>query len=295
MNAPPFPPNPTNGQRFGDWVWSGGSGGRWVCTGGAGTRVIIQKFLTAAPYIPSPGLITAVVECFGGGGPGGWAGPTPSVAWAIAGGGGGSGGYSKSALAAALVLGGVNVTVAQTVGSGTPQGQSTSFGAMVVAHGGFAGSNNDFATGGGAGGHAAPVGVGDIALPGTCGSNGSFEETPPTSTWFAISGGIGGSIFGGATTVNVAPGTASGSQNAIGTTGAGGGGGAVNQVVWANLPPVDIPNGHISGGNGAQGMCIVTEYCWSDTTDEGGCCGDGSMGMARVAIPHHGGWGDGND
>src|SRR5580692_4703846 len=291
MNAPPFPANPSFGQYFGNWVWSGS---RWVCTN-SGIRVVTQTFLASAPYTPSPGLVSAVVECYGGGGGGGWAGPTPSAAWAIAGGGGGSGGYSRVTLAAALVRGGVNVTVAGAV-AGSAAGQATSFGAMCVANGGLEGANNDFATGGGAGGAGAAVGVGDVVYPGMTGSNGSFEETPSTSTWFAIAGGIGGSIFGGATTVNVGPGIVTGSQNAIGNTGAGGGGGAVNQIVWASVPPGDLVNGHISGGQGAAGMCVVTEYCWADAMDDG--CGCGPSGGARVEIgapQGRAGWGGGFD
>ena len=279
MNAPVFPLNPTVGERFMNWVWSGA---QWVCSPASGVQVITQVFLTNGPYMPSPGLVTAVVECYGGGAGGGWAGPTPSVEWAVAGGGGGSGGYSRKTLPAALVAGGVNVTVAQVV-PGSSAGQTTSFGALCVAYGGAPGNANDFATGGGAGGAGAPPGIGDVAVPGTFGGNGDFSETPPTSEFFAISGGIGGFLLGGMTTVNVGPGNASGSQNARGTTGAGGGGGAVNQVIWANLPPIDIPNGHISGGNGAAGMCIVTEYCWADVNPNEDCCGDFNVN-ARVAV-----------
>jgi len=245
MNAPPFPGSACP-----------------VCTGMTGVQVITKTFLVNGSYTPSPGLVSAVVECIGGGGGGGWAGPTPTASWAVSGGGGGSGGYSRKTLAASLVAGGVNVTVAVAT-PGSTSGQQTSFGALCVAYGGEAGYPNDFATGGGAGGQGAPVGVGDVCWPGQTGTNGALEETPPTSTWFAIAGGIGGSIAGGATTVNVSQGSASGSQNAHGNTGAGGGGGTVNQVVWSTLPPADIPNGHITGGYGAAGMCIVTEFCWA--------------------------------
>ena len=256
-----------------------------TCPPATGVQVITKVFTVSGPYMPSPGLVSAVVECIGGGGGGGWAGPTPSAAWAIAGGGGGSGGYSRKTLAATLVAGGVNVTVAVAVAGGVA-GQTTSFGALCLAYGGSPGLNNDFATGGGAGGRGAPVGVGDACFPGETGSNGAFEQTPSNSTWFAIAGGIGGSIFGGATTVNVGPGFVSGTQNAFGNTGAGGGGGTVNQILWADVPPEDLVNGHISGGAGAPGMCIVTEYCWADVVPGEDCF---PTGAARVAWTPHGG------
>ena len=100
----------------------------------AGTRIVLTAFRASGPYQPSPGLVTAVVECWGGGGGGG------SVTWLAAtigegGGGGGSGGYSKKTLAAALVLGGVAVTVAGQAAPGA-NGTVTSFGAFCVANGG---------------------------------------------------------------------------------------------------------------------------------------------------------------
>jgi hypothetical protein len=243
-----------------------------TCTPATGVQVITKVFLTSGPYMPSPGLVSAIVECWGGGGGGGWAGPTPDVSWSVAGGGGGSGGYSRKTLAASLVAGGVNVTVAVAV-AGSTAGQTTSFGALCVAYGGSPGLNNDFSTGGGAGGRGAPIGVGDVCFPGATGGNGDFEDTPVANTWFAISGGIGGDLFGGSTTVNVGQGSVSGAQSAVGNSGAGGSGGVVNQVIWANVPPADIPNGHISGGNGAAGMCVVTEYCWADVVP-GEVCGN---------------------
>src|SRR5580704_13026830 len=142
MNVvPPFPVNPQFGQFWNSWVWNGS---RWVCTSGSGMRVVTQVFHASAPYSPSPGLVTAVVECVGGGGGGG---PCAESTVTIGGGGGaGSGGYSRVTLAAALVLGGVNVTIGAGGFGGNPlpdgianAGQPTTFGAMCVANGGGGG------------------------------------------------------------------------------------------------------------------------------------------------------------
>jgi hypothetical protein len=277
MNAPPFPPNPSFGQYFGNWVWSGS---RWVCTNTNGVRVVTQVFRASAPYMPSPGLISCVVETIGGGGAGGPA-ISPGVLWLLSGGGGGSGGYSRIALASGLVLGGVNVIVGaggqQGPGAGTPSaGGATSFGAFCVANGGQPGVGNDAQAGGwGQGGGPAPPGVGDIALPGSCGSNGIFLVFPTAVDYNGSGGANGGAMWGG----NVAGvetgvgGFISGSDG-LPNTGAGGGSACVNQAAASAIA---------YGGAGGSGICIVTEYCWADAIDDGCGCGPTS-GQARVAI-----------
>ena len=90
-SPPPFPTNPTIGERFGNWVWNGA---RWVCSRSTGVNVIIQVFRNSAPYMPSPGLTTAMVECIGGGGgAGGVVNVEPT--YIVGGGGGGSGGLPR--------------------------------------------------------------------------------------------------------------------------------------------------------------------------------------------------------
>jgi hypothetical protein len=275
MNAPPFPANPSFGQYFGNWVWSGS---RWVCTNANGVRIVVQVFNASAPYTPSPGLISAVVECVGGGGSGGTVqGNATSLE---GGGGGGSGGYSRIALASGLVLGGVNVTIG--AGGSVPfpgsnpndyaaGGAATSFGALCVANGGLGGGGNA-STGGiwGYPGAGAPVGVGDLALPGNPGNPGTSQGGADPD--FNVIGGQGGAIWGGgglATLVGI-PGLIAGNPGT--GPGAGGGGAAQNQQAGAAQ----------FGGLGANGLCIVTEYCWADTVDDG--CGCGPTGQARVAI-----------
>jgi hypothetical protein len=274
--APPpsgFPPNPGAGQSYGNWVFDGC---RWVCTASVGVRVVTQIFRASAPYTPSPGLVTAVAETYGGGGGGGAAGPAGGTFNVLAGGGGASGGYSRSTLAAALVLGGVNVTIGQggAFGVAAAAGQSggaTSFGAMVVANGGGGGQSNNGSTTFGNGGIPAAPGVGDWAMPGAGGFAGALASIDVAEAQ-AAQGGMGGSILGGAASgfmlggVGI-PGTA-GAPN----TGAGGSGGVESDAT---------PGSAQVGGAGGSGICIVTEYCWSDATDSGSaCCPPGG---ARVA------------
>lgn len=276
MNAPAFPPNPTFNQQFGNWVWSGS---RWVCTNTNGVRIVTQVFRASAPYMPSPGLISAVVECIGGGGGGGEA-SVPAATYIVSGGGGGSGGYSRITLASGLVLGGVNVTIG---GGGGQQaaGGATSFGAMCVANGGLGGQGNVFATGAtGQGGNGGAPGIGDVAFPGADGACGFAFVQPTVQDAFLIAGAMGGALYGGAHTFNIGPTSQTAGSNATANTGAGGSGAAINQNPAG-------PN--VAGGNGAAGICTVTEYCFADTFDSGCGCGSTS-GQARVAAGWQGGF-----
>jgi hypothetical protein len=287
MNAPPFPTNPSFGQCYGNWVWNGS---RWVCTNSNGVRIVVQVFRNSAPYMPSPGLITAVVECVGGGGNGGAASGT--TATTNGGGGGGSGGYSRIALAAGLVLGGVNVTIGAG-GSDPPPasnpydfaagGLATGFGGMCLANGGGGGGGNA-ATGTiwGYPGYGAAPGVGDVALPGNPGFLGTSIGGGITFD-INVFGGPGGAIMGGGGLAPLTgPGTVLAGNPGMGP-GAGGSGAAQNNLA-----------AQAAGGVGANGICVVTEYCWADTIDDG--CGCGPTGQARVAIAGpQGGWGYDND
>jgi hypothetical protein len=283
MNAPPFPPNPSFGQFFGNWVWSGS---RWVCTNTNGVRIVVQVFRASAPYMPSPGLISCVVETLGaGGGSGGVVSPGPDHI--IGAGGAGSGGYSRIALASGLVLGGVNIIVGIGGGgsealanTGGGDGGATSFGAFCVANGGLGGSDNNGTTGFGQGGQEAVVGVGDVAYPGASGFCGlTFVLPSPLNQ--TGQGGMGGTMFGGSRVVNVGVGEILQGYDAYPNSGAGAAGACANQYA--------TPGGAIGGGAGGSGICIVTEYCWADAIDDGcGCAPAG--GAARVAIGGPQGW-----
>lgn len=276
MNAPAFPLNPTVGQRFQDWVWNGS---RWVCSPAAGVQVITTVFTASAPYMPSPGLVSVQVECLGAGGGGGCA--VGQATYLGSGGGGGSGGYSTKTLPAAIVAGGVAVTIGVgglggiAPGNATA-GSATSFGALCVANGGSPGLGvgNGGMGDGGMGGAAAGA-VGDVTYQGSSAESGNIVGTPGAGS-FAHSA-TGGQIFGGN---NRGPnfgagGTlvgASGHPN----SGSGGSGGAYNETT------VDA-----NGGNGASGICIVTEYCWADVANDD-CCTSTVNVNARVTTPSHG-------
>jgi hypothetical protein len=287
MNAPPFPANPSFGQYFGNWVWSGS---RWVCTNTNGVRIVVQVFRASAPYTPSPGLISATVETVGAGGQGGAvAGDASTVA---GGGGGGSGGYSRITLAAGLVLGGVNVTIG-SCNVNPPvsnpfdyalYGGPTSFGSMCVANGGGGGGGNAASLEiWGFPGLGAPVGVGDIALPGNPGGIGTSQAGSATA--INTIGATGGAIWGGGGMAQLCGQTLFYQGNPGMGPGAGGGGAAMNMV------QTPTPQ---AGGIGADGICVVTEYCWADTVDDGCGCGP-TPGQARVAIGGHGWSGFDND
>jgi hypothetical protein len=248
MNAPPFPA-----------MWSGSP-----CTNTNGIRVVTQVFTVSALYTPSPGLVSATIECIGGGGGGGDANNV-AADQLVAGGGGGSGGYSRITLAAGLVVGGVNVTIGA---GGGPQasGATTSFGALCVANGGgFAVGNNGDTVFGQAGSGALP-GVGDLAFPGSCGTQGATMTAPSGTQDIIGIAGVGGTMWGGnVQTQQAGIGGGLAGASAFPNTGAGGSGGVVNQR------PTGLAV--VAGGNGGSGLCIVTEYCWADA----GC------GGARVA------------
>lgn len=260
--APPFPLNPSVGQRWQGWMWNGG---QWVWAPTTGISVNVQIFPASAPYMPSQGLISAVVEAWGAGAGGGGvqAGATMPT---MGGGGGGSGGYSKKWLPASLVMGGVVVSVGAGGVGGTTQGVNgspgglTSFGAYCVAnggHGGVSAWSNATQASSGYGGAPAPVGTGDLAFAGNAGQTGGYalpgEEVE-------VVGGLGGAAPGSGGVDNVAATLGGTNVVADGPPGlsAGAGGGGAASANTAAVPP---------GGTGADGLCVVTEYCFNDASE----------------------------
>jgi hypothetical protein len=295
MNAlaspPPFPQNPQPGDTYCGWTWNGTM---WVCTGSQG--IVIQKFVGSGVYMPSPGLISGVSECIGGGGGGGGAtatGGAATIGWITGGGGGSSGQYSKKAFAAALVRGGVNVTVGVGGAAGAPAAQGgpggqTAFGAICMALGGNGGFGSAFVgdstpanlQGGGGSRQDGPGQIGDVVSSGNAGLGGGALYWDPAVAGGIVTGGLGGMAFyGGAAQQARANGgqVSSGPPNGTdvgGYWGSGGGGGACGAPT---LPAYGTPGG--------SGVCIVTEYLFSDFGGGGGC-GDG--GQARVAAGQQG-------
>lgn len=276
--APPFPTNPAVGERHGSWVWNGVT---WVCAPTTGIQVLTTVFTASGPYMPSPGLVSVTVECIGGGGAGGGVGD-PANNIAGGGSGGGSGGYSSKTLPAALVLGGVQVTIGAGGAFGgnagqADNGQATTFGALCVANGGsggFAMFPGVTAPEPGAG--AAP-GVGDVALPGAAGTAGYWELFDAAQTNFSSATPLGGQIRGGNANLMTGAGNGANGPPAAPNTGAGGAGATANQLATPTS---------FSGGGGGSGLVIVTEYCWA-TGDSGEDCMNPPVNVnARVAVTH---------
>jgi hypothetical protein len=238
MNAP-CPPNP------------------FVATDGM--QIVVRTFFASGTYLPSAGLMMAVVEAWGAGGGGGGAQPGAAMP-TMGGGGGGAGGYSRKTLPGVLVLGGVIVNIGQGGLGGTVQGVNggagtpTTFGALCSANGGGGGvSAYSTATvaSSGYGGAPASAGLGDLAFAGNAGQTGGYalpgEEVE-------VVGGLGGAGPASGGVANVAA-TLGGTNVVVNgppglSPAAGGGGGAsANQAQNA------------VGGPGASGFLVVTEYC----------------------------------
>ena len=189
-------------------------------------------FTSSGTWTKDAGLKYIVVEVVGAGGGGG--GNTSSDGCA---GGGGGGGYSRKIITAASLGATETVTIgaAGTAGAGTGgtggTGGTTSFGTHATAAGGSGGSESDA---GGAGGVGAS---GDINSYGGSGAGGGSSN----------GGGAGGSsFFGGG-----AYGKYTTSNGTAGRAYGGGGGGASHD---------SAESGDQSGGAGAAGYVIVTEY-----------------------------------
>lgn len=187
---------------------------------------------------------------------------------AVGGGGGGAGSY--------------------TINYPGSAGGNTTLGTQLTANGGSGGvGGNNSTTPGGTASYTGS-GVSGIALQGGSGSGGGYMTN---AFAFTLNGMVGGnSPFGGAGVSDGA--TAGPGDNAIANTGSGGGGaGVYNQAggfyggggaaggyldvfvsgatlaAWISTPPTYSigaggagGNGQISGGNGGDGIIIITEY-----------------------------------
>jgi hypothetical protein len=278
MNAPPvllFPANPTVGQFWQGYVWNGSM---WVCTTTNGMQIFTQVFNAAGTYMPSPGLISCVVETIGGGGAGGGVG-APASNESLGGSGGGSGGYSRKTLPAALVLGGVLVTIGAGGDFGpntgqAPSGGTTAFGALCVAYGGIGGWAMFPGVTAPQPGGGAPPGIGDVAFPGAAGTAGYWLVFTTANTNFSAATPLGGHVYGGNANLMIGANTSTAGPSGLPNTGAGGAGACINQMTTPTSA---------AGGGGGSGLCIVTEYCWADSA--AGCCPPG--GGARVAYGYN--------
>lgn len=214
-------------------------------------QVTTQVFSASGTYNRRPGLVYAIVECWGPGASG--TGGTGAAGTINMGAGGGSGGYSR-AIASSATIGASQVVtigaggVAPAAGNtgGAAGSSSTSFGAICVAisgTGGTAGSGNVPGTGGngaiaGTGNMVAGVGMSGFAGFGASIATINGSTAPGGSTSIGRGGGQVGITGGGAVT----------GQAASGFGGGGGGGGANNSATT------------FAGGNGGGGYIIVTEF-----------------------------------
>lgn len=209
-----------------------------------------QLFTSNGTYTPPAGLQYAIVECVGGGGSGG--STFGNATSGAAGGGGGSGGYSRGTLSAAQIGAAQAVAVGQGGPSGGGNGQPSSFGALVVANGGIAGSNNDGTSIFGGGGPGAAIGTGTLTTPGAAGLTGisTFVPTEAPAAQSLAYAGKGGQIYGGDKGPQVtSPGGAFPGPSGSPNTGAGGNGAISNEVAAAQ-----------PGGAGGSGFVYVTEF-----------------------------------
>lgn len=209
-------------------------------------RFNVVKIEASGTYTPTPGTQFIIVEGVGGGGAGGGATVSTSGMTSI-GSGGGAGGYCKSKINISEIVGSVSVTIGAggtgVNGSSGSGGGTTSFGAFFTCAGGLAGqragpANASFGTGGGFGGVASGANI--LNFRGERGGN-AFTTYP--SYTFGGNGGGGPLGTGGQYAANA---------NGANGYGYGSGGGGVEISSG--------PTGTYRGGNGADGVVIITEF-----------------------------------
>lgn len=238
-----------------------GSSGKWIVSAGnaaVGTfktlTVKAQVFTSSGTYTPTSGMAWCILECVGGGGGGGASSDT-IAAQVSAGGGGGGGGYAMIVANAATVGASQTVTIGAAGSAGTVtggvggdggSGGTSSVGSIVSALGGGPG------IGGGAGGVSFPAGgAGGSGSGGTLNLNGQDGETGVAVynvRTFGISGRGGNTKIGPTTKPGVVVG-GNFAGTAGGNYGTGGDGAATGQSL-----------GGASGGAGAKGIVVITEY-----------------------------------
>jgi hypothetical protein len=214
--------------------------------GAVTTNIVVQKFTASGTYTPTAGMLHAIIECLGGGGSGGGA---TSGANNGNGGGGGAGSLSRKYVTAADIGASKAVTLgaggtAPTAGNNPGNaGGDANVGTLCIAKGGSGGAGSvgaDNIRPGGAGGVA---GTGDVVGTGASGLSGNGMNT------ISFVGGAGpgaSSPWGGGGLPNA-------SVNGAGGAGTGFGSGGAGASSYNS-------GGNFSGGAGAPGLVIITEY-----------------------------------
>jgi hypothetical protein len=234
--------------------------GTWAAPGGGGGAlgVNMQVLKASGTYTPTPGMVSCIVELFGGGGGAGGITSTSAIPYGASG-GGGAGSYTRSAFSASQIGASQPVTIgagANGAASGSSAtggiGGDTYFGSpaspLCSARGGRGGGSWDSTSNWGATGEGGnDQGIGTLIIRGNPGTPAS--AIPISGGNFVYIGGNGASSPLGGGPIGVA---ATGGSGAVGanasTPGAGGSGSAIS---WVGTSP---------GGNGAPGLCVVTEY-----------------------------------
>ncbi len=235
-----------------------------------------QIFTSSGTYTPTANMVFCIVEAVGGGGGGGGADVFTNPLFVVAGSGGGSGGYANGLFSAGTIGASQSITIGTggtgAAGSGNgSNGTATLFGSLITCNPGTFGSTNipDYSGGTQVGGGGGTAIGGDYQITGQRGSGGigySFSTTAPigtpVGTILAAISGAGGSTplgLGGPMICVGNPGVTA--SIGFDSTGYGSGGGSAASVDNTIVSP-------LAGGNGSQGIVIVTEYLGS--TGSGG-------------------------
>ena len=211
-----------------------------------------QVFTSSGTFTVPDGVTTIIVECWGAGGAGGGTG----INNARGGGGGAGGAYARKTLSVSpgemytVSVGGVTLGTLSAGATGSPSWFGSP--SLVYAEGGAGGAAPNGGTAPGGTGSAANS-IGDVVFPGGNGANG-------TATYSG--GGGGGAGSGGA------GGNASGTTGGAGTAEEGGNGAAGLTAGGNGLAGYNYGGGgsgayvnnntNRTGGNGAQGLVIVS-------------------------------------
>lgn len=221
------------------------------------TTINVQTFTASGTYTPTAGMQYCVIEVVGGGGGAGGVGASAAGTCGASSGGAG-GGYSRGVFSAATIGASQTVTVGAggTGGAGTLDGTgggTSSVGALISATGGTQGFHGAVAAAGlTLGGNTPGIGSGgQLNLSGNPGLNAWSQFISGTSFYLAEPGKGGSSVFGGGGGASGLGSGASGQEQGQNGSNYGGGGGG----------GVSIGGGTaITGGNGANGVVIITEY-----------------------------------
>lgn len=215
-------------------------------------KVNLITFTSNGIFVPNASAVAFKVTAIGGGGAGGST-VDSSQAGGCVGGGGGAGGQSISWYAAAELSSNQAIVVgnggAGATNSPGGNGESTTFGSLLVANGGFGGNNGILTNASqvispGAGGNASG---GMLNIPGMAGIIG---YAGPTSNPRVSGAGAPG--FEGQGAAPIVTSIITGGYPGVNATGYGAGGsGAACSPGWSNSVP---------GGYGSNGVVFIEEY-----------------------------------